>query len=251
MNNINLILEKIGLAPAERNVYVALLEGATSVKEIMKITAEKRPTIYYSLNSLEALGLVSKTGKEYGNKFQVEPVEKLVSIVDQNIEKHNKLKRDILDITQFYCAKEPGYKTLVSYYDDAKAIELAITYTLYCKNKKIKTIVPKKNYFTALDNDFRKEYVEEKKQRGIVTRAVWEDIPNEEVISKYYDKSEVRELPVNMRNNFQTTVFMYDDKTLYISPEKENYAVLIQSQEHSMLMNAIFENIWASAKPIK
>ena len=75
---INKILEEIGLSPAEVLVYIALLDGLKSVQEVIKSTNEKRPTVYYSLNSLEKRGLVSKTGKDYGNKFQVEPIEKLL-----------------------------------------------------------------------------------------------------------------------------------------------------------------------------
>ncbi|MCH8906623.1 MAG: hypothetical protein IH840_06000 [Candidatus Heimdallarchaeota archaeon] len=74
---------------------------------------------------------------------------------------------------------------------------------------------------------------------------------NKKIIQKYYSDAEIKQLPVDMHNSFETTVFIYDDKTLYISPKKENYAVLIQSKEHTKMMDAMFKNIWNNALEIK
>ena len=54
-----------------------------------------------------------------------------------------------------------------------------------------------------------------------------------------------------MHNSFNTTIFMYDDNTLYISPKKESYAVLIQSQAHSKMMRSMFDNIWLNSLELK
>ena len=88
---VHKILADVGLAPAEILVYSALLGGANSAQKIMVTTGEKRPTVYYCLNSLEKRGLVSKTGREYGNKFRVEPLEKLTVLVEQNIQRQSEL----------------------------------------------------------------------------------------------------------------------------------------------------------------
>lgn len=249
--DINQILIGLGLSPAETAVYISLLDGATAVQEIMKKTGEKRPTIYYSLNSLEKRGLVSKTGKEYGNKFQLEPVEKLSELVNKNIRQQEDLLEKVKKIKTFYPTNRPGGKVLVSYFDTRESIKSTIFFSLYCKNKMIRTIVPAENMFNDFGIDFITDYVSEKNKREIKTQAIWEDIPNKKVMDVYYENSEIKQMPVDMHNSFKTTIFIYDNKTLYIGPENENYAVLIESNEHSKMMNAIFNSLWNTSTDIR
>jgi len=249
-SDITKILDEIGLPAAEGSVYMALLEGSQSVQEIMRATSEKRPTVYYSLNSLQKRGLVSKTGKDYGTKFQVEPVVKLQELVKDNIRKQTVLLEKAKKISDFYPKSEGSAKVLVSYFDSFEAIKAAIFFCLYSKEKTIRSIVPAENYFHQIGRDFVEEYVREKTKRKIKTVALWEDIPNKKLIEEYYNNSKIRQLPVDMHNSFDTTIFMYDDKTLYISPKEEQYAVLIQSRSHSKMMRAMFDTVWANSAVI-
>ena len=248
---LKIILEEIGLPKAEISVYSALLDGVISVKEIMKITNEKRPTVYYSLASLEKRGLVSKTGKDYGNKFQLEPLDKLLELININIRKQNQLLDRAEKIKKYYPLKKRENATIVSNFDNLISIKPAIFFTLYGKEKIIRSMVPGNNFFHELGEDFINEYVGEKLKRGLKTKALWEDIPNKEVLKKYYSESDLRQLPVSMHNSFETTVFIYDDKTLYIAPKKENSAVLIQSKQHAKMMRAVFDEIWNLSTDIK
>lgn len=251
MKNIEDILDKVGLSPSEQTVYVALLEGASSVADIMKTTGEKRPTVYYALHQLESRGLVSKTGKEYGNKFRVEPIETLLAVVENNIREQEKLLEDVQMLGKRYAVKNKKDNATVSYYDTHDAIKNIIAYSLYTKNKSIRTIVPTYNFFNDMGDEFKKEYVSEKSKRGIVTQALWENIPNKSIINALYgNKSSIKQLPLEMHNAFKTTIFIYDDKTLYISPTKESFALLIQSKEHASTMNAIFDALWVSGLDI-
>ncbi len=245
------ILEDIGMSPAEILVYISLLDGSQSVQEIMKVTNEKRPTIYYSLNSLEKRGLVSKTGKEYGNKFQIESLDNLLELINKNIRKQNDLLEKTKKLKEFYPKNKTADKVLISHFDTVESIKTAVFYSLYGKSKTIRTIVPSNNFFHQMGKDFIEEYVKEKFKRNIKTKALWEDIPNKSVIRNYYPDSEIKQLPVDMHNNFETTIFIYDDKTLYIGPKKESYATLIQSKDHAKMMETLFENIWRNSIDIK
>jgi len=245
------ILEEIGLSKAETAVYLSLLRGAESIQQILKSTGEKRPTVYYSLNSLEKRGLVSKTGKEYGNKFRVEPIDKLEELVNKNIRQQIALLDKTKIIRDHFPTHPQTPKVALSYFDSFESVRSAIFYSLYATEKHIRSIVPAQNFFHEVGSDFVEEYVREKVKRNIRTTALWEDIPQKHVLSTYYRDSTIRQLPADMHNSFDTTVFMYDDKTLYVAPKKENYAVLIQSHAHSKLMRAVFENMWAGAIPLR
>ena len=244
------ILERAGLSPSERAVYLALLEGASGVKEIMKISSEKRPTVYYALNSLEAKGLVSKTGKDHAGSFQVEPIEKLSVLIEDRIAKEKALLADIGMFAVSYLKKKQSSKVRVSYFDTVQSIRSAIMYTVYATSKHIRSIVPADNFFAEIGLSFINEYVDEKNARGIKTMALWEDIPNKKILQDKYNGSSIRQLPVSMHGAFKTTVFVYDDRTLYISPQKESFAVLIESEEHARLMRAMFDVVWDAGFPV-
>jgi hypothetical protein len=57
----------------------------------------------------------------------------------------------------------------------------------------------------------------------------------------------VKILPEVMQGNFQTTIFLYDDKTLYVSSKKNSYCILITSKEHTETMQAWFDVLWESS----
>lgn len=249
--DVTLILQEIGLAPAETTVYMSLLDGAKSVREILKTTDEKRPTVYYSLNVLEHKGLVSKTGAEYGGKFQLTPIETLLTLVDRTILQQQTLLERTKKLIEFYPKTQSGGKVLVSYFDTLDAVKSAVAYSLYAKEKVIRTIVPGKNFFHEMGQPFVHEYVQEKIRRKIRTIALWEDIPNPSVTGGFYSAKDVRQLPIEMHNSFATTTFIYDDKTLYISPKRDCYAVLIQSSEHTNMMRATFDALWSGALKLK
>jgi sugar-specific transcriptional regulator TrmB len=217
----------------------------------MKQTSEKRPTVYYSLNSLQKRGLVSKTGKEYGNKFRVGTLEELESLVEGSIRKQENLLEKTKKLIGVYPKGSSQSKSIVSYFDSPEAVKQAIFSSLYAKEKRVRSIVPAQNYFHEIGKDFVVEYVKEKQKREIKTIAVWEDIPNKQTVTDYYDSADIRQLPIDMHNSFDTTVFIFDNKTLYISPKSEQYAVLIQSEAHSRMMKAMFDNIWSNSIILK
>ncbi len=249
--DIETLLEQIGLAPAEVVVYQALLGGARSVQEIIKTTAEKRPTIYYSLNSLEKRGLVHKTGREYGNKFQVASLSHLTALVENTIRQQERLLLQTKQLERFYPTQKSEGKTLVTYFDTIETITGAISYSLYSKDKTIRSIVPAENFFHEMGRGFVENYVQEKQKRSITTIALWEDIPKRSIMDEYYSTSDIKQLPIPMHNRFATTFFIYDDKTLYVSPKKDCYAVLMQSTEHTEMMKAFFDTVWEIGLPIK
>ena len=174
-----------------------------------------------------------------------------MELVNKNIRKQTELLEKAKRLKDFYPKNKSSNKVLVSYFDNLEAIKSAIFYSLYGKAKTIRTIVPANNFFHDIGKDFVEEYVKEKMKRKISTKALWEDIPNKKTIKDFYLNSQIKQLPVDMHNSFETTVFMYDDKTLYIAPKKESHAVLIQSKEHAKMMTSIFENVWNNSIEIE
>lgn len=245
-------LELLGLTESEITVYLAMISGSMSARDIIKATGLKRPTVYYAIGCLEKRGLVGKTGKEGDGKFFLEPLEKLQQLSEDKLRESAALHESISELVPFLQSGQShtDEKPLVAFYEGIEAVQQIIMEMLYCKNKRIESIVPKENFFWQVGRDFVSKFVNERMRRGIHTKNIWQVTVDPEIMGKYYPKpSEVRVAPAAMGNAFFTTIFLYDDKTLYVSSKKNGYAVLITSEEHHATMNAWFNAIWESSEP--
>ena len=179
------------------------------------------------------------------------PIEQLEVLVGNNVRKQEILLEKTKKLIACYPKTAKQTKSLVSYFESFESIKQAFFSSLYAKEKIIRSIVPAQNYFNEIGKDFILEYVTEKQKRKLQTVALWEDIPNKKIMADYYGSANVRQLPIDMHNSFDTTVFIFDNKTLYVSPKREQYAVLIQSDAHAKMMKTMFDNIWSNAISLK
>lgn len=250
MTDIRRALADLGLSESEIDVYLAMAEGADGARDIAKLTRRKRPTIYYALNALAQKGLVSKTAADgQQSAFRVEPLDALNGLAAENLRKAGALAGDIREMTARLGTKAAAERPQVSFFEGTEAVKRRIMYTLYNRERFIYSIVPKTNFFWQIGESFVKEYVEERVKKGIRTRNLWEATSHKATLDKYYKElSAVRLLPKEMKDMFTTTIFFYDDKTLYISSKKNSYCILVQSAEHCAMMKAFFEGIWAAAR---
>jgi hypothetical protein len=123
--------------------------------------------------------------------------------------------------------------------------------TLYAKSRHIDSLAPKDNFFWQVGQTFSKKYISERVARNITTRNLWEQSLKPDImVQSYKGKSDVRILPPSMHGRYRTTMFLFDDKVMYISSLKSGYVLLVQSKEHHELMSAIYEGLWQISKTV-
>jgi sugar-specific transcriptional regulator TrmB len=251
MNEPRKQLELLGLTESEITVYLAMVSGSMNARDIIKATGLKRPTVYYAIGCLEKRGLVGKTGKEGDGKIFLEPLEKLEKLSEEKLRESAALHESMSHLVPFLQSQQTksDEKPMVAFYEGLEAVQQIIMEMLYCKNKQIESIVPKENFFWQVGRDFVSKFVNERTRRGIHTKNIWQVTVSPDIITKYYPKpSEVRVAPASMGTNFFTTIFLYDDKTLYVSSKNNGYAVLITSEEHHATMRSWFNAIWEQSE---
>lgn len=242
----------LGLSDSEVTVYLAMVSGTRTARDIVKTTQLKRPTVYYALGCLEKRGLTSKTGLTGDKSFSLEPVEKLSVIAKEKALEISRLQKNIDELipTLVATSAPSNQKPTVAFYEGVGAVKNAIMEMLYCKNKQINSVVPKQNFFWQIGQDFVELFIEERIKRNIKTRNLWEVSINKELVKRYYEGlSQIKILPEIMHGKFKTTTFLYDDKTLYVSSKNNSYCVLMTSKEHTNTMQAWFDGLWSVSKP--
>ena len=245
------VLMNLGLTPTEADIYICMMNGLRTAKEIIKHTNLKRPTVYYALTNLEHRGLISKKNNHLDHEYSVSSLSVLSGLAEAKrvasedlVEQVGKL---IPIISNTISSKDS--KPSVAFYEGVETIKNIVLSTAYCKSKNILTIIPKDSFFWNIDKDFLNDYVERRVKNGIKTRSLWEKKLDEAIFAKYYKNiSDIKLLPNNMNNCFSTSIFMYDDKVMYISSVENAYCIIVTSKEHCQTMSALFEGIWVHAK---
>ena len=241
----------LGLSDSEVTVYLAMVSGARTARDLVKITSLKRPTVYYALGCLEKRGLTSKTGMVGDKNFSLELIEKLAIIAKEKALEISKLQNNIDEMIPALSAisSPVNQKPTVAFYEGVDAVKNTIMEMLYCKSKRINSVAPKQNFFWEIGQDFVELFIEERIKRSIKTKNLWEAPISKWLINQYYKGlSDIRILPEIMHGKFKTTIFLYDNKTLYVSSKNNSYCVLITSKEHTDTMQAWFDGLWSVSK---
>ncbi len=251
MQNAQGILKELGLSEAETKLYLALQSaGAQTAGELAKRTKAKRPTIYYALRQLEERGLIHKVGSLGVERFQAERGDKLLTVLTLRRQKIDALEAEVHTLIPVLEKRstQPEAKPAILFYEGEEAMKQAIMDTLYCRDGHIDSIAPGDNFFWQIGQVFSKPYIDERVQRGITTRNLWERPLEPAIMLKSYSGlSHVRILPEAMHAKFRTTVFLYDDVVMYISSLDSGYVLLVRSKEHHELMKAIYEALWLAS----
>ncbi len=246
-------LEQLGLTPSEIAVYLSMVSGVHAARNLVKVTGLKRPTVYYALGCLEKRGLISKVERSGVNRFSLEPLEKLQVLADEKFQEASSLKERIQEAIP---ALQESFgltdqKPTVAFFEGTDAVKRAIMEILYCRNKQINSVAPADNFFWQVGRDFVRLFVEERNKRGIKVKNLWETPIDQKILKQYYALSEVRILPQVMKGKFSSSIFLFDDKVLYVSSLKSSYCVLITSKEHHDTMQAWFDGLWGASKAHK
>lgn len=247
------ILKKLGLSQSEIDVYHALLiDGSLTAVELLARTHLKRPTLYYSIRQLQDKGLVHIVNDSPTNRYQAEEPEKLLTMVQFRQEELRELAKEV---SRTIPSLKEGIHAdrgipVVSYYHGDENMKQAIMDTLYCRSRHIDALAPKQNFFWEAGQAFSQRYVDQRAERHITTRHLWEEpLPNA-IMKRTYAGADIRILPLSMRGSFRTAMFLYDDTVMYISSRTSGYVLVVKSAEHYALMKSMYDAIWSAAKPL-
>ncbi len=249
--DLGALVRGLGLSDSEADTYLALVAGARSASELVKVTGQKRPTVYYALGCLERRGLVAKTGRAAGSRFELAPPEHLATLALERVKQAEQLSEEVASALPLLIppsAAQEG-KPSVAFFEGKDAVARVVMDVLYAKNKHLDILAPNNNFFWQVGDGFVERFVAERQRRGIRTRSLWEAPVARSIMKQYYEDSKVRIVPPVMRGSFATSVFIYDEQVLYVSSLKNSYAILITSTEHAATMRAWFEGLWGASKP--
>ncbi len=249
----NQVLEQLGLAPSEIEVYVALLElDSATVTDISKKSGINRTSCYDVLANLVNMGLVSKFKKKKKIHFTAGDPRRLINYLDREKEEAHKAienkKKQVQEILPELVSKinPRSTKPKVSFFEGEKGMREAYEDTLNAHGE----ILAYANVATMHEAlpKFFPEYYKRRSSAGIAIKAIMPDNPaSRDRAGKDMQEKRQSILLADKAQTFSPEVNIYNDKML-VASWKEKMAVIIESKELADLMRLNYTLLWDALK---
>lgn len=238
-------LARLGLDGKRARFYLAALElGEAPITAIAKKAGLTRTTAYDILGRLLQEGLVTQVEKSGRLHVLAESPSTLLRAVEER----RQLLRSLLPELQSLYNLSP-VKPRIHYHEGVEGIRTVLHDSLGCRGKRLRGIL---SMVDLLDVPGRREmerYIARRIAAGIFLQVVRSRVKEVGDIwpTRREDLRELRYTPDGIV--FTMTTLIYDDKVAMISSRRENFGMIIESEEFAKLQEALFEVLWRASEP--
>jgi len=239
-------LEKLDLNGRQAKVYLALLQlGSGTAIDIARTTRLKHPTVYDVLDVLKARSLVSETFEDGRKLYSAENPDRLRMAEE---ERRRTLDELLPDLQALYRggAKRPRVRVYVG----REGLEAVNEGLLSVKSKEYFYFGGLREMCQNSSEEHLSDYYRTRISRGIWSNAI--RIRGREEGFDYMQSGaqhlrRVRYLPKPILEN-AAGLYLYDGRVAVISALKENYAMIIDSNELFLLLKTVWDCVWEIAR---
>lgn len=238
-------LAKIGISGKAFKLYMAAVElGEAPVQEVAARASLARTTAYDVLERLKERELI-RIEEHNGRRFVVaeDPVGML-----QRLEVHRQVLSDIIPQIRSLYNRAKG-KPDIRFYEGSEGVRTVLWDTLTCQSKVLRGILSMGALFETPGLPEMDTYIAERVSLGIRLQVIRSPQRDVEKIwpSAPQELRELRFAPDTV--TLGTTQYLYDNKVAIISSKRENYGLLIESEDYARLQTSLFETLWQVSTP--
>jgi|SRR3989344_2467403 len=238
-------LQNIGLSKKEAEVYTLLVElGESSVLDIAKRSAIKRPTVYVILRSLQDRGLASKVLKGKRTLFVPRHPRTLMGEAELRLKAVERIMPQLESLLRQKEGKPrvmiyEGKDQLDRAYDDAF---VATGESLFISTIGLSKEVFPRSFQKITLKTFSPDYR-------------WRELMDESEEAKKYAQTaqgpyrEIRFIPKKLLP-FDTDIGIFGNNVVITSAKGEYFTIRIESKEISHAFRVMFELMWQASVPL-
>lgn len=231
-------LRELGLSRQEASAYLTLLRlGGSGAATLAKEMSTKRTTVYAILKSLTEHGVAEAYVQKGVTFYRPTPPEKLAGHFEEKVELFKKL------IPSLRVAEKEESRMLGLRFIETKA-ELRRFYRDILSEYAGKSyrIIGNASAWEGIDNDFFVQFRKDRATRGIHTRLLLSARSKEINPTDVGLLREWHYLP--SKYEFKSTIDIFDDKILIVSPELTSLAVVIATSVMTDVFKSTFDILW-------
>lgn len=238
MSNIIDSLNSLGLSNQESQVYLALLKiGGSTASIVAKKIGIKRTTVYPILKKLVERGYVLVYFKKSKRFYYAEKPYKIAGIFEKKLEFFNNAI-PLLESIEKSQIKIFGLR-FIETKEELKRFYLDILNEY--KNKSYR-VIGNTAHWEKIDPEFFMQYRKDRARNNIRTRLI---LSADSKDFNPQDKSLLREYRYALEKYiFKSTMNIFDDRILVISPDLSSLAVVIAIPAMVDIFKSMFEIIW-------
>lgn len=241
MENIQNILENLGLNEKQAKVYLACLElGSASVAEVAEKSEVKRTSIYNFLEELINKGFVSEIHQDDQILLVAEDPKILEEKARQNLIEAQTALPELLAMFN-----RPGNKPKVHYYQGIHGLKKIYEDTLITMSGQTGTIYAFSDFdrMMPLMENFLWDYAKRRAADNISFLSVAKDGAwTRKVMQR--DKEQKRQVKLATGVNFETEINIYGNRVALLSFQKPYAGVIIEDAAIAQTMKSIWQLLW-------
>ncbi|MBI2426702.1 MAG: helix-turn-helix domain-containing protein [Candidatus Kerfeldbacteria bacterium] len=239
------ILESLGLSEQEARIYLALLKiGGSRASRVARETGLKRTTVYPILKSLSRKGFVTMYYRKSQQFYYAQKPARVAGLFERKLDAFTTII-PVLESFEKRETRDFGLR-FIETKDELQEFYRGIL--IEYKGRSYRIISSAKGW-EGIDPAF---FVQFRKDRGAVrisTRLLLSADSKEINPTDPRLRREYRYLPSTY--GFRSTIDIFDDKILVVSPEFASLAVVIAIPAMVDIFGSIFEMLWEVTPPPK
>ena len=235
-----LVLTHFGLSQIEIDAYLACLKlGGAPASTIAKTIGAKRASIYAPLKSLAEKGVVLLYFKKGKRVYHAVDPQKLPRIYEKKLDMLNSVVPYLKSIE-----KTPLKPFGLRFIETREELELFYNETLADRPGSEHYVIGNVLTWEGMAQDFFKRFREQRAKQKIKTKLL---LSAESATSNPIDQSLLREFKyLPEKYTFKSTINIFSDSILIISPELDSLAVAITIPAMIDVFKSMFDIIWDS-----
>lgn len=235
-------MARIGISGNLFKLYTASAElGEATISAVANKAGMVRTTAYDALSRLEQEGLICfelRNGKRY-------VIAQDPTILLERIEGKRQMLEDAMPQLRSMYNRALG-KPQIRFYEGLDGIRQALqdTLTVTSEKKLLRGLLSMEELMQIPGQQEMEQYVKDRVEKEIFLRVIRSAQKDTYPIwpTSQTALRELRYCPPHMM--LSMTMFIYDQRVCLISSKKENYALIIESEEFSAMQGTLFESIW-------
>lgn len=245
MSDMEEKLAKIGITGKLYKLYLAAVElGEAPVQEVAARAGLARTTAYDVLERLEQQELI-RIEERQGRRYVVaeDPVGML-----QRLELRKQVIGDLMPQIRSLYNRAKG-KPQIRFYEGEEGIRTVLWDTLTCQSGVLRGILSMGELTETPGLEEMDAYIAARVEKGIKLQVLRSRAKDTEAIwaSGMEELRELRYAPDSIV--LGVTQYIYDDKVAIISSKRENYGLIMESEDFARLQTVLFENLWQLSTP--
>lgn len=239
-------LARLGIVGNLYKVYRAAIElGDVPVLRVIERTGLPKATVYDALARLAEEGLIAAWGQAGRRRV----VARDPAILLEQVEARRQMIGEMLpQLRSLYNAAKG--KPNIRFYEGSDGVEAAMWDSLTCTSGVMYTTFAMAEIIETPGLERMAEYMAERIALGIDMKVIRSRSHDRAEIwpCSRAERRELRFAPDNVLLGM--TLFIYDSRVALVSSKKENYGLILESEEFSALLRSMFLAVWETSERV-